>query len=99
MIDLITLDEARAHIGVTFDFDDVHLADLITTASLMVLDHINGDADTYASLADVPANVKHAVRLLVSYFDENRSGENWTVPNMPPAIQALLSNLHTPVTR
>jgi hypothetical protein len=66
---LIALDDAKAHLRISSDDDDVYLADLIELIEQFVADDLN---ILIADLADTPAPVRHAVRFLLAHWWENR---------------------------
>lgn len=70
---VLTLAAARAHLRVSAA---VPLADLIATAEQAVADEMGRPligADGWADAAQVPANVKHAVKLVLTDLYDNRA--------------------------
>lgn len=81
---VITLDEAKAHLGISHDRLDGYVQSLIATASAAALAYIGGLDDEEV----VPEQLKAAVRLHVASLFENRENAAF-----PPAALQLLQDL------
>ena len=66
---IITVEDAKAHLNVTADTDDALIAAKIDAAEAWVGRWL---ATPFADMAEVPADLKEAVRLLVGHLYENR---------------------------
>lgn len=66
---IISVEETKRHLNITSSDDDALIADLIASAEAYT------DRWLEAKLADldpVPADLKHAIKMLVGHFYENR---------------------------
>lgn len=98
---LVTLDEAKEHLRVTYDTEDDGIVRKIEDASNRILLHVtdasfvdtNGEPDE-----TMPPVVRQATLQLVELLFRNRGGEDWdSEPNyLPHSIQALLYPLRDP---
>ncbi len=82
---MVTLQEAKAHLRVSYDTDDDYIASLIEAAEGYV------SSIGVAVAAPLPAAVRHAILLLVSFYFNNREAAS----ERPPApvaygVDALL---------
>lgn len=66
---IITVADAKAHLNITTDADDTLIAGKIETAEAWIDRWL---AEPFADMAEVPADLKEAVRLLVGHLYENR---------------------------
>lgn len=66
---IISVDEAKRHLNVTDDTDDVLLADKIAAAEAWIDRWLE---TPFADLDAVPADLKEAVLMLVGHLYENR---------------------------
>lgn len=65
---MISLDDIKAHLRVTFDLDDQDIAAKLAAATAWVSAYTGIAADA----ADIPAPVLEAVRQLTAHFYQNR---------------------------
>ena len=101
MIELVTLDEAQAHLRID-NLDDISdLLGKIWAASIIVINHLGVDEDYYADSngkQDPPYQVKAATLLLLGELFKNREGEgNYEDGRLPAPVRALLGPLRDPV--
>lgn len=69
----ITIDDIKRHLNVDYEEDDLYLTDLVESAEAAIerfIQHpLNDEEDSNGML---PADLKHAIRLLVGGFYANR---------------------------
>ena len=101
MIELVTLEEAHAHLRIDDSEDIPDLLLKINAASSIILNHLGVDEDYYADSNGVqtpPAQVKAATLLMLGELNENREGEgNYQDGRLPAPVRALLGPLRDPV--
>jgi len=71
----ISLEEAKDHLRVEFDEDDRYITELIDVAEASLEQNLGitlSNLILSGSLSDLPADLKHATRILVSQWYENR---------------------------
>lgn len=72
---MVTLDDLKAHLNITFDLDDALLSSKLAAASAYVGQWVGGElATVYPS--GIPAPLDEAVRQLAAHFYENREAVN-----------------------
>lgn len=89
---LLTLEEAKLHLRYEHNADDAEIQSLVDAAETVIKKHV--DASKYN---ETNASLKQAAKLLIGYWDENRSAEadgNWYLPS---AVLAILTPYRTPV--
>ena len=89
---LLTLEEAKLYLRYEHNADDEEILSLIDAAETAIKKHV--DASKYN---ETNASLKRAAKLLIGYWDENRSAEadgNWYLPS---AVLAILTPYRTPV--
>lgn len=101
MIDLFTLAQARAHLGVLNTLRDTDIASKISQASEIVLDYITVSSDdwildstTSPVTHDVPPLIEAAALLVLSELFENREAS--TVDVLSGPVRSLLQRYHDP---
>lgn len=101
--DLVTLEQAKAHILVIHDQDDAHIQLSIAAASAAVITYLDGAEEVFmdsagdVDLALVPDDIKWATLLLIGEFFKSREAEQdgeisqaWGYGYLPRPIVALL---------
>ena len=89
---LLTLEEAKLYLRYEHNADDAEIQLLVDAAETVIKKHV--DASKYN---ETNASLKRAAKLLIGYWDENRSAEadgNW---HLPSAVLAILTPYRTPV--
>ena len=89
---LLTLEEAKLYLRYEHDADDAEIQSLVDAAETVIKKHV--DSSKYDETND---SLKRAAKLLIGYWDENRSAEadgNWYLPS---AVLAILTPYRTPV--
>lgn len=90
----ISLEEAKSHLRVDFDDDDRYINELIDVAEASLANNLGitlGDLLLSGSLSDLPADLKHAERVLVSNWYENREPvSGLTVKEVPFSLNYLI---------
>ena len=89
---LLTLEEAKLYLRYEHNADDAEIQSLVDAAETVIKKHV--DASKYN---ETNASLKRAAKLLIGYWDENRSAEaddNWYLPS---AVLAILTPYRTPV--
>ena len=89
---LLTLEEAKLYLRYEHNADDAEIQSLVDAAETVIKKHV--DASKYNETND---SLKRAAKLLICYWDENRSAEadgNW---HLPSAVLAILTPYRTPV--
>lgn len=99
MANLVTLDEAKLQLKVTWTDEDDYIQLLTDMAEAAILDYIKGNRGWTAST--VPKQVKLAILVLIaSYFDPYRDGDNFdnatAMGYFPTAVTALLHRIRKP---
>ena len=100
MADLVTLEEAKLQLRITWEDEDSYVQLILEAAESAVLDYIKRDWGWTAS--SVPKGVKLAILVLMStYFEAFRDGDNFDNPNIafgypPPAVTNLLHRYRSP---
>lgn len=99
MADLVTLEQAKKNLRITWDDEDDYIQIVLDGAESAVLDYLKGERNWNAST--VPKNVVLAILVLTStYFDSFRDGDNFddkvAMGYLPPAVTALLHRLRKP---
>lgn len=92
---IVTLEQVKEHLRYDDTSNDVALTGYIAAAESAVLNYIT---DAFAD-GVYPDAIKHAVLLLVGYFDQYRNAESDTPTNavyLPLPVQALLYPYRTP---
>ena len=92
---IVTLEQVKEHLRYDDTSNDVALTGYIAAAESAVLNYIT---DTFADDA-YPDGIKHAVLILVGYFDQYRNAEAETPLNgvyLPLPVQSLLYPYRTP---
>ena len=89
---ILTLDEAKEHLRYDGNENDNEIIDLIAAAESAIKKHCDNDTNWTD-----PA-IKHAAKLLIGYWDENRASESDHNPDwyLPQAVRALLTPYRTP---
>ena len=91
----ISLEDAKRHLRIDFETDDRYVNELIDVAEATLEQQLGitlGDLILSGSLTDLPSDLKHATRLLVSNYYENRepvTGIN--VKEVPFSLQYLIT--------
>ena len=89
---LLTLEEAKLYLRYEHNADDAEIQSLVDAAETVIKKHV--DSSKYDETND---SLKRAAKLLIGYWDENRSAEadgNWYLPS---AVLAILTPYRTPV--
>lgn len=99
MADLVSLDEAKLQLRITWDDEDQYVDLLLSAAEAAVLDYIKKDKGWTA--LTVPKGVKLAILVLMStYYDPFRDGDNFgneiALGYPPPAVTSLLHRYRSP---
>lgn len=100
MATLVTLDQAKQQIRVTWDDEDTSIQLLLDAAEASVLDYIKQDYGWTALTC--PPFVKLAILVVLStYYDPYRDGDDFDNDKiaygyLPPAATALLHRLKKP---
>lgn len=100
-MELVNLDQAKAHLRVDHDEDDDDIQQKIEAASAAVVTYLKSGADSFVDtsgevIADVPQDVQFATLLLVGHFYKNREAQaDDPVPvfgygYLPRGVMALL---------
>ena len=99
---LITLQEAKDHLRIDIDDEDVHLELLVNAASDAVLNYLKIDGSEYydsSDMLDAPYAVQAATLLMTGYLyrlrDNNEGGE-YQQGYLPMPVTALLYPLRDP---
>jgi hypothetical protein len=74
--EILSLEAAREHLRVGDEASDTHLADLIETAESLLSDYLGRpliDPASWASAAEVPKTVVHALKLILTELYEDRA--------------------------
>jgi hypothetical protein len=95
MADLVTLAQAKAHLGIpaALTDNDGDVALKVSQASEMVLTYLNGRGDPDWTSETVPGPVQHAMLLLLTHFYENRGADLRTDDEVWMAVRRLLVQL------
>lgn len=106
MADLITLDEAKAHLRVTTLMEDGDINDKLVAAQQVVIDYLTRRDTTWnAEMAawdaeTVPASVRHAILVQLGELYRKRGDDVETDPRGPvalsPTVMALLMRYRDP---
>lgn len=100
MADLVTLEEAKLQLRITWDDEDLYVQLVLDAAEAAVLDYIKKNWGWTAS--SVPKGVKLAILVLMTtYFEPFRDGDNFDNATVafgypPPAVTSLLHRYRTP---
>lgn len=100
MADLVTLDEAKLQLRITWDDEDQYVQLVLDAAEDAVLDYIKEDKGWTS--ANVPGGVKLAILVLMTtYFEPFRDGDNFDNNTVafgypPPAVTSLLHRYRKP---
>ena len=89
---LLTLEEAKLYLRYEHNADDAEIQSLVDAAETVIKKHV--DSSKYDETND---SLKRAAKLLIGYWDENRSAEadgNWYLPS---AVLVILTPYRTPV--
>ena len=89
---LLTLDEAKLYLRYEHNADDAEIQSLVDAAETVIKEYVDDNRYNEAN-----ASLKRAAKLLIGYWDENRSAEadgNWYLPS---AVLAILTPYRTPV--
>lgn len=90
MNNIISLDEAKKHLNVSFDDDNEYISVLIAVASERIESHID---KKFEEFEEIPMSIKHAVLLLVGELYKNRElTTESSVNELPFTINYLLTN-------
>lgn len=108
MPDVITLDEARAHLNITTNARDADLNDKLAAATAVVISYLqrhdaawNAEMEAWTS-DTIPRDVRHAILIMLGELDKRRGDEpNLEAPpdsiSLPPTVRALLLRYKTPL--
>ncbi len=100
-MNLITMDEAKRHLNLDHNADDLLIEEMRLAASDIIIDYLKMDVnDSTFDWVDnngepskyVPYKVKAAVKLTLGALYENRDGDNWRAPQ--PISDAVVSLLY-----
>lgn len=100
MADLVSLEEAKLQLRITWDDEDQYVELVLAAAEAAVLDYIKEDKGW--SISTVPKGVKLAILVLMStYYEPFRDGDNFDNPSVahgyfPPAVTSLLHRYRKP---
>ncbi len=100
MATLVTLEQAKNQLRVTWNDEDVHIQFMLDAAEGAVLDYIKKDYEWTALTC--PPFIKLAILVVLStYFDPYRDGDDFDNDKvaygyLPPAATALLHRYKTP---
>ena len=72
---MVTLDDLKAHLNITFDADDALITAKLAAAQSYVGRWVGGDLETVFSTG-TPADLDEAVRQLAAHFYANREAVN-----------------------
>lgn len=89
---LLTLEEAKLYLRYEHNADDAEIQSLVDAAETVIRKHVGA-----SKYNETNASLKQAAKLLIGYWDENRSAEadgNWYLPS---AVLAILTPYRTPV--
>ncbi|MGN8117510.1 head-tail connector protein [Labrys sp. 22185] len=90
---MISLEDMKAHLNVTFDDDDALITAKIEAAQAWIESYIGAP---FADAEAIPADAKEACRQLAALFYENREtsiiGNGLTMHDMPFSVQAYVLN-------
>lgn len=89
---LLTLEEAKLYLRYEHNADDAEIQLLVDAAETVIKKHVDD-----SKYNETNASLKRAAKLLIGYWDENRSAEadgNWYLPS---AVLAILTPYRTPV--
>ena len=90
MNNIVSLDEAKKHLNVSFDDDNEYISTLICVASERIESHIDKKFEEFEV---IPMSIKHAVLLLVGELYKNRElTTESSVNELPFTIDYLLTN-------
>ena len=93
----ISLEDAKSHLRVDFDDDDRYIESLIDVAEASLENNLGislANLLLSGSLSDLPADLKHATKLLVSQWYENREVINISygiVKEVPYTLNYLIN--------
>lgn len=102
MADLVTLDQAKLQLRVTWDDEDEYIQLLLDAAESAVLDYLKVDLDDLPwNITTVPKGIVLAILVLMStYFEPYRDGDDFddkvALGYPPPAVTALLHRYRSP---
>ena len=98
MAALVTLDQAKTHLGIPLALtdNDGDIALKISQASDTVLDYLKGRADPDWESDNVPGDVQHATLLFVTHFFENRGADMRADEAVWKAVERLLMRRRDP---
>ncbi len=87
---IVTLEEAKAHLGVTIDADDALIADLIDEAQSFIEGWLGYEIDS----DDHPDDLAFAVKALAAHWYENREASmvGLSITAAPLSVQDILAN-------
>lgn len=100
MANLVSLDEAKMQLRVTWNDEDMYIQLVLDAAESAVLDYIKQDKGWTAS--SVPSGVKLAILVMLStYYEPFRDGDNFDNATVafgypPPAVTSLLHRYRKP---
>lgn len=99
MANLVTLEEAKLQLRVTWSDEDAYIQLLLDASEAAVLDYIKRDWDWDSQT--VPVNVKLAILvMLATYFDPYRDGDDFSkdvaLGYPPPAVTSLVHRYRSP---
>jgi|SRR5215217_4756078 len=100
MADLVSLEEAKLQLRITWDDEDQYVELVLAAAEAAVLDYIKEDKGWTAS--SVPKGVKLAILVLMNtYYEPFRDGDNFDNATVafgypPPAVTSLLHRYRKP---
>ena len=90
----ISLEDAKRHLRVDFDDDDRYIEEIIDVAEASLACNLGitlANLVLSGSLSDLPADLKHAERVLVSQWYENREPiAGFNVKELPFSLNYLL---------
>lgn len=99
MADLVSLEEAKLQLRITWDDEDQYVELVLDAAESAVLDYIKEEKGWTAS--SVPKGVKLAILVLMNtYYEPFRDGDNFlneiAFGYPPPAVTSLLHRYRKP---
>lgn len=92
----LTIDELKKQCNIDTEFtdDDEYLVSLGDTAETLVSEQVNLPLDEIVAMNDgvMPSPLKHAMKLIVEYFYDNRGSDSTQIPDAYKYMTQLYRN-------
>lgn len=80
----VEVEDIKKHLNIDYPEDDQYLKELIEVAEASVKMFIQQDLSSLATDGKLPADLRHAIRLLVGQFYANRETTAFSTPSEIP---------------